>query len=79
MQTVPMLGKVFGRLTVLAMEGEVRDKDSRWLCQCRCGKRKLIIGKNLRNSHTRSCGCLQDEVRWGNYSRKERRERSVQR
>ncbi|MCC8991887.1 MAG: hypothetical protein LM514_04765, partial [Streptococcus sp.] len=69
-----MLGRTFGRLTVLAMEGEVRHKASRWLCQCRCGKKKVVNGKNLRNSHTRSCGCLQDEVRRCNSSRKERRE-----
>lgn len=74
MSLVPMLGLTFGRLTVFALEGAHRHANSRWLCQCVCGKKKVIRGKNLRNSHTRSCGCLQDEVRWGNQSRKERRE-----
>jgi hypothetical protein len=70
MKIVPILGRTFGRLTILTMEGEVRHKNSCWLCQCSCGKQKYINGKNLHSEHTRSCGCLQNEVRWNNHLRK---------
>lgn len=29
-----------------------------WVCLCECGNEKIISGKNLRNGHTQSCGCL---------------------
>lgn len=35
---------------------------ARWLCECNCEKHKQIeaIGADIRNGHTKSCGCLQD-------------------
>lgn len=61
--TETMMGQVFSRLTVLSMEENSNRKDVRWLCQCQCGKQKYISGKNLRSGHTRSCGCMQEDVR----------------
>ena len=29
-----------------------------WNCQCDCGKETIALGKELRNGHKRSCGCL---------------------
>lgn len=33
---------------------------ARWLCQCSCAEHKqvIVIGKDLRNGNTKSCGCL---------------------
>lgn len=32
-----------------------------WECRCDCGNTLSVQGRNLRNTHTRSCGCLQRE------------------
>ena len=28
-----------------------------WLCECVCGKRKLVASSNLKNPDTKGCGC----------------------
>ena len=33
-----------------------------WLCECACGRKKLVKRKNLISGTTRSCGCLQRKV-----------------
>lgn len=30
----------------------------KWECQCDCGNIFIALGENLRNGHTKSCGCL---------------------
>lgn len=54
-----MIGRVFGRLTILERDG---DKD-RWSCECSCGSGLTLSksGKLLRSGETKSCGCLQRE------------------
>lgn len=51
-------GQRYGRLVVK----EKRHRDDRrswhWLCKCDCGNFCVVCGDNLRNGHTRSCGCL---------------------
>lgn len=55
-------GENFGRLTVLHRVGtQIQgngDKKSYWHCICECGSEIDIIGKNLINGNTQSCGCL---------------------
>lgn len=50
-----LIGSVFDRLTVLRVEGQ------RAVCRCQCGGQTTTAVYNLRNGHTRSCGCLQRE------------------
>lgn len=50
-------GSKFGRLTVLA-SAPAKNKKSRWLCRCECGKEKAIQSYYLQTNRTRSCGCL---------------------
>mgnify|MGYP003484632868 CR=1 FL=1 len=55
---VQMIGKRFGKLTVLS-EGT---EQGFWNCKCDCGK--LVAnadGKNLRRGFTTSCGCFRSE------------------
>lgn len=56
-----LLGRKFGRLTVIA-EAEPRVYESgrkiRWKCLCECGNYVIVDGSNLCTGHTRSCGCL---------------------
>jgi hypothetical protein len=63
-----MLGKVFGRLTVIAAadsqpEGKNKPKARRWVCSCSCGKTVTKFGTKLRSTlqPVRSCGCLMIE------------------
>ncbi len=51
------VGKRFGNLTVTAYDGK-RGGKHYWRCQCNCGKEKIVCQSNLKNGHTRSCGCL---------------------
>jgi len=54
----PMIGRKFGKLTVLAESGINKSRAKTWLCLCECGKETVVAGVKLRNGHTRSCGCL---------------------
>ena len=51
----------FGRLLV-ECQAPSRDGRAYWYCLCDCGKTVVVIGKNLRNGNTRSCGCLKREL-----------------
>lgn len=52
----------FGKLTVLYRIGtQIQgngDKKSFWHCKCDCGAEVDVIGKNLLNGNTQSCGCV---------------------
>jgi hypothetical protein len=57
-----MIGKVFGRLTVVA-EAERRSKyRRRFVCQCSCGNQITTDHNNLTSRSTSSCGCLKREM-----------------
>lgn len=51
-----LTGNRYGRLSVLGYAGK-----SSWNCQCACGKTKTVLGGNLRQGKSLSCGCLRDE------------------
>lgn len=49
-------GQRFGKLVA---KSSFRKKGRRkWLCQCDCGNEIIVDGANLKNGHTKSCGCL---------------------
>ena len=55
-------GNKYGYLTVLGpSEHSAQDGHKKWICQCKCGNTCEVTGKQLRNGHTSSCGCLQRE------------------
>jgi len=56
-----MIGRRFGRLVVKGIH-EKKKKYTKFRCLCDCGQEKVVIGYNLRNDHTKSCGCLRKEV-----------------
>lgn len=64
-----MTGQRFGRLTVLREGNRILDSGygvahkARWICRCACGNETVVIGENLRQGCTRSCGCLAAENR----------------
>ena len=58
---IPMIGKRFGRLTVIAEGGRTKSGNARWVCKCDCGNVSVVSGSYLRSGHTKSCGCISRE------------------
>lgn len=55
-----MIGKVFGRLTVLEIDNDVAHgfgKHAYYRCQCECGNVTSIRGSYMRNGSIIDCGC----------------------
>jgi hypothetical protein len=58
---VDLIGQRFGRLLVIEPHYSSKYKRVLWLCQCECGKEKIVLGYNLKSGNTQSCGCLGKE------------------
>lgn len=55
---VDITGETFGALTVLEFVKTNDQRDSLWLCQCKCGKRVVRSKSSLRSESYSSCGCI---------------------
>ena len=53
-----LTGQTFGRLTAIRPDGQNKHRQTFWICKCSCGKEVRVIGYNLTQGTTRSCGCL---------------------
>lgn len=54
-----MVGKTFGRLTILKKSNKRgKSRDVYWTCKCSCGTIKDVMGYSIRSGNTLSCGCL---------------------
>lgn len=62
MKKQSLLGKQFGRLTVIEVGPLTKQGKIRWRCRCACGGELLSVGGNLQSGNTKSCGCLRVEV-----------------
>lgn len=60
MRVIDLTNKKFNRLTVIERQCSKLGK-SLWLCQCECGNQVLVVAQDLKNHHTKSCGCLNNE------------------
>lgn len=56
-----MVGKVYGRLTVLSVAENDKFGNTFVICECVCGNKKRINSANLRHNKTNSCGCIHKE------------------
>lgn len=61
-------GKTYDRLKVIEQydpkkHGEYlfTSNGTYWYCECDCGETTIVYGGSLRNSSTKSCGCLRKE------------------
>lgn len=54
---VDLVGRRFGRLTVVKEAGRNQHGQVKWLCRCDCGNEKIVLADNLRSGSTKSCGC----------------------
>ena len=58
-----LIGNRYGRLLVLARAENSKANKARWLCRCDCGIEKVIFATALVGGLSKSCGCLNNEVR----------------
>lgn len=50
-------GKRFTRLKVIAPHSRDKKRNIKWLCECDCGRQKIIYTCHLKSGGTKSCGC----------------------
>lgn len=55
-----LIGKKFGKLTVVKGDGSKDTNRKKWLCRCDCGNEVWVRALGLVMGHTSSCGC----ARW---------------
>jgi len=63
---IDLTGKKFGRLTVLKKcdnKQGFKNTSARWVCMCECGSKRIVYSQSLRGGATRSCGCLDLEIK----------------
>lgn len=56
-----IIGKRFGKLTVIDFDNEKKDRRTYLICQCDCGNTKSIRRCSLVYGTTKSCGCAKHE------------------
>lgn len=65
--TKDLTGRRFGNLLVLKLVGHHKTRSGVvWRSACDCGNIKDSCSSDLLSGHTKSCGCLEKEVREGN-------------
>jgi len=60
---IDMVGKRYNRWTVIEEVGKDEDRNITYLCECECGSKKILSGRQVRRGNSKSCGCLNDEKR----------------
>lgn len=59
---IDLTNKRFGQLIVLSYAGKDKFGKTKWLCLCDCGNEKILMGTNITNGHTKSCGCYRSSA-----------------
>lgn len=59
---IDLTGKIFNRLLVIR-RAENKGPNVSWLCICQCFNEIEILGCHLKSNHTKSCGCLFNEIK----------------
>ena len=55
---VDMTGMQFGEWTVIRRAGNLKGGAATWVAKCRCGTEREVIGVDLRQGKSKSCGCI---------------------
>lgn len=61
-KALDLVGKRFGRLTVVAYDSCHPHGKSMWQCRCECGNICVVRGTRLTSGHTKSCGCYSQDI-----------------
>lgn len=64
-----LIGRKFGRLTVLGLSEKQSGRKSYWVCECDCGNKKLVRSDVLKRGQVQSCGCMKKEQDQVNFKR----------
>ena len=54
---IDISGQKFGKLTVICGADNNKVGRTMWLCNCDCGRQKIVSTKLLKNGESSSCGC----------------------
>lgn len=57
MHNRPVIGEVFGKLTLIGPAPPSQYSAGKVICECECGSLKTYLLSNLMNGSTKSCGC----------------------
>ena len=57
-----LTGKLFDRWHVDSFAYKNKYRQDFWNCTCECGTHKIVMGQNLRQHKSKSCGCLAKEL-----------------
>ena len=60
-EIIDLIGKRFGKLTVIEKSERKCASGSMYLCVCDCGNKVTIARCNLTSGHAKSCGCKRKE------------------
>lgn len=58
---IDLTRRKFSRLTVISKSHKSSSGHWKWDCTCDCGRSSKVLGNDLRNGHTSSCGCFSAE------------------
>ena len=58
---IDLTGRQFGDWKVVRYAGTTKNGQAKWMCECKCGTKRAVIGSNLRNRSSRNCGCIRAE------------------
>lgn len=55
-----IVGNRYNMLTVVEFVGYDKNGNYKWTCKCDCGNYRDVVTRDLKNGHTKSCGCWRD-------------------
>jgi hypothetical protein len=57
MQIIKIIGKRYGKLTIVGFSHKNDSRQQFWNCKCDCGNEKTVNSFKLKTGKTKSCGC----------------------
>jgi len=70
MRFIDLTGQRFEKLLVMKEHGvNTKRKRVTWECLCDCGNKCIVVGADLRNGNTHSCGCMSSRKTVGDRNR----------
>lgn len=55
------IGEKYNYWTIIG-EAPTKNKHKYWLCQCECGTIRPVLGTDLKNNKSKSCGCIKSKT-----------------
>lgn len=62
-KALDLVGRQFGRLTVVSRLPNDKRGGSKWAVRCECGQERIATGAYLTAKRVVSCGCYRDQLR----------------